>query len=241
MINGLSSTMDTWSPTLLSILAEQFRVIIFDNRGTGYSSASEEEFSIGLFAEDTVALMDSLGVSSAHIMGLSMGASIAQELVLTYPKRVSRLILVAGTCGGNAGIPTQPEVRETLSDKHGEVIDIANRMFSLLFPKEWLLSHDPWDYCPQVQEKTSEENAARQAEAFFHWPGSWDRLPSIRSPAFVITGTEDIVIHPDNSRILAGRIPNARILEVPSAGHGLQYQCPTMLGHKIVGFLKEPS
>jgi pimeloyl-ACP methyl ester carboxylesterase len=237
LINGFASTMDMWSPPVLAALANHFRIIIFDHRGTGYSSASDDPFSITLFASDTLGLMDSVGISRTHIIGLSMGASVAQELVMAYPERVDRLILVAGTCGSPQGIRVPPGVWDMLSDKGGDPMEIANRMFSVLFPEDWLASHDPWQYCPEVRETTSEANAARQAEAFFSWPGSWKRLPGIRSPVLVITGTGDAVIPPENARILASRIPGARLVEVPGAGHGLQYQCPDAFTDAVLEFL----
>ncbi|HII98952.1 MAG TPA: alpha/beta fold hydrolase [Methanoregula sp.] len=238
MINGFVSTMDTWNPPVLEELARHFRVIIFDNRGTGYSSASDEPFSIPLFAQDTAALMDTLGIGRAHVLGLSMGASIAQEMVLAHPERVEKLILISGTCGGDAGIPVPPEVWARLSDKSGDLPEIVNRMFSVLFPEEWRATHDPLQFCPDVYETTSEENAARQAEAFFAWQGSYDRLPEIRCPALVMTGSEDAVIPSENSRILVSRIPGARLGEVPGAGHGLQYQDPRALSRAVREFLR---
>jgi pimeloyl-ACP methyl ester carboxylesterase len=239
MINGFASTMDTWNPPVLEELARHFRVIIFDNRGTGYSSASDEPFSIPLFAQDTAALMDTLGIARAHVLGLSMGASIAQEMVLAHPERVEKLILVSGTCGGNTGIPVPPEVWARLSDKSGDLPEIVNRMFSVLFPEEWRATHDPLQFCPDVYETTSEENAARQAEAFFAWQGSCDRLPAIRSLTLVISGTEDVVIPPANSRTIADRIPGSRLKEFAGAGHGLMYQCPGEFGRTVVAFLTE--
>ncbi len=237
MINGFASTMDSWNPPVLEELARHFRVIIFDNRGTGYSSASDEPFSIPLFAADTFALMDTLGIARAHVLGLSMGASIAQEMILARPERVEKLILVSGTCGGDAGIPVPPEIWARLSDKSGDLPEIVNRMFSVLFLEEWRATHDPLQYCPDVYETTSEENAARQAEAFFAWQGSCDRLPEIRCKALIMTGSEDAVIPPENSRILASRIPGARLVEIAGAGHGLQYQCPAQSGDAILQFL----
>jgi pimeloyl-ACP methyl ester carboxylesterase len=237
LINGFASTMDMWNPPLLALLARTFRVIVFDNRGSGYSSASDEPFSIPLFAEDTLALLDALGISRAHILGVSMGASVAQELVLTQPGRVDRLVLLSGTCGGRQGVRMQPEIWTRLTDKSGSTEEIAVRMFSLLFPADWLQSHDPWKYCPVVREITSPENAARQADCFFAWPGSYNRLPGIRCLALVVTGTGDVVIPPENSRILAGRIAGARLAEIPDAGHGLQYQCPGKLATTVVDFL----
>jgi pimeloyl-ACP methyl ester carboxylesterase len=241
LINGFASTMDTWNPPVLAALAAHFRVIIFDNRGTGYSSASDEPFSIALFANDTIALMNALGISHAHVLGLSMGASIAQELALKEPDRVERLILVSGTCGGREAVWMMPEVMQALSDKSGSGIEIANRMFSVLFPKDWLTGNDPWQYCPDVHETTSEANAARQAEALSSWPGSYERLPQISSATLVITGDKDVVIPPVNSRTLADRIRRARLMIIPGAGHGLQYQFPTDLGTVVNEFLQNPS
>jgi len=240
LINGFASPMDTWNPPALSRLAQTFRVIVFDNRGTGYSSASDDPFSIPLFATDTVALMDVLRITRARILGLSMGASIAQELVLAHPDRVERLVLAAGTCGGPEMVPIQKETWDRLADKSGSPAELADRMFSVLFPKDWLATHDPWQYCPEVHETTAEEIAARQAAAFFGWRGSWERLPEIRRPALVITGTEDRVIPPENSRILASRIPGARLVEIPGAGHGMQYQCPETFARAVLDFFQSP-
>jgi pimeloyl-ACP methyl ester carboxylesterase len=238
LINGFGSTMDMWNPPILSSLAAHYRVIIFDNRGTGYTGSSDTPFSIPLFANDSFRLMDALKITRAHILGFSMGASIAQEMVLAHPDRVDRLILVSGTCGGHEAVRMRPETWETLTDKRGTPAELADRMFSVLFPEDWLASHDPWQFCPEVHETTSEENAARQAEAFFGWPGSFDRLQRIRCPVLVATGTEDVVIPPDNSRILADRITGAQLTQFPGAGHGLQYQCPEEFAGTVLEFLK---
>lgn len=239
MINGFASTMDTWNPLMLATLASHFRVIIYDNRGTGYSSTSDEPFSMTLFANDALALMKALHITRTHVLGLSMGASIAQELALKKPELVNRLILVAGTHGGDKAEPMLQETWETLIDKSGSVTDQANRMFSLLFPGDWLATHDPWQYCPEVHETTRVESVARQAKAFAGWSGSYDRLPGIRCPVLVITGTEDVIIPAENAGLLAGRIPGARCVCIPGAGHGLQYQCPDDLGREIINFLTE--
>ncbi len=238
LINGFASTMDMWNPPFVAELASRFRVIVFDNRGTGYSSDSDETFSIPLFATDTGALMDALHLPRAHVLGHSMGACITQELALAHPERIGRLVLISGTCGGERMIRMEPEVWEILTDKSGTPRDLANRMFSVLFPRAWLETHDPWQYCPEVHETTSEKNAARQAEALSAWPGSFDRLPGIRAPTLVITGTDDVVIPPGNSTALARRIPGAQLAEIAGAGHGLMYQCPEDIANAVTGFLQ---
>ena len=239
LINGFASTMDMWNPPVISALAGHFRVVIFDNRGTGYSSSTDEPFSIPLFARDTAALMDALGIPDAHILGLSMGASIALELVLSKPELVRKMILVSGHCGGREAVQIQPEVWADLSDKTGTPDEIAGRMFSLLFPPQWLATHDPWKYCPEVTETTSEEVAARQAEAFRSWPGCCGRLAEIRAPALIVTGTNNRVIPPENSDILGRRIPGARVVPFYGAGHGLMYQYPEEFAGTVISFLEQ--
>ena len=235
-ISGLASTMDMWNPPVLERISGKFRVIIFDNRGTGYSGTSEKLFSIPLLAGDAAALMDALGITSAHIIGVSMGASVAQELALGFPEKVSRLVLVAGECGGTESVRMEPEVQARLTDKSGSVQDVTTRMFSLLFPPSWLANHDPFRYCPEVHESTSADSVARQAAAFFAWTGSFSRLASVRQPTLVITGTDDIIVPPVNSRIISGAIPGAELVEIPGAGHGLMYQCPDRFCDSVMGF-----
>jgi len=237
LINGLASTMDMWNPRVLARISEQFRVIIFDNRGTGYSGSSGKPLSISLLASDTATLMDALGIPSAHVIGLSMGASIAQELALSFPGNVTRLILVAGECGGPESVRAEPEIMAQLMDKHGTGHEVANRMFSLLFPQSWLDTHDPLLYCPEINETTSDEMVARQAAAFFGWTGSFSRLGNIHSPTLVITGTEDVIVPPVNARILSRGIPRAQLVTIPDAGHGLMYQVPDRFSDCVLDFL----
>jgi pimeloyl-ACP methyl ester carboxylesterase len=238
LINGLASAMDTWNPPVIEALSWHFRVIVFDNRGTGYSAASDEPFSVPLFAKDTAGLMDALGLSCAHVLGFSMGACIAQELALAFPENVDRLILVAGDCGGVEAVRTDPDVFFRLTDKSGTIEDGVNRMFPLLFPPAWLATHDPFRYCPGVEETTSTENAGRQLAAFLFWPGSFLRLEKIRSRTLVIAGDADAVVPHENSQLLAGKIPGAELAIFPGAGHGLMYQCPDRFSERVLGFLE---
>jgi pimeloyl-ACP methyl ester carboxylesterase len=239
LINGLASAMDTWNPPVLEAISRHFRVIVFDNRGTGYSSASGEPFSVPLFAQDTAGLMAALGIARAHVLGFSMGACIAQELAFAFPENVDRLILVAGDCGGAEAVRTDPDVFARLTDKSGTIEDVVNRMFPLLFPPAWLATNDPFRYCPSVEETTSTENSARQLAAFLSWPGSFSRLEKIRSQTLVIAGDADAVVPHENSRLLAGKIPSADLAIFPGAGHGLMYQCPDRFGERVLGFLQK--
>lgn len=237
-ISGLGATMDTWNPPVLKKISRQFRVIVFDNRNTGYSSAPDTPFSVPLLARDTAMLMDALGIPSAHIIGHSLGASIAQELVLSSPAKVNRLVLVTGECGGSESVRMQPEIQRLLTDKSGTVQEVISRMFSLLFPPSWLDHHDPFRYCPEIHEPVpGNDVVARQLDAFFSWTGSFFRLGDIRSPTLLISGTGDVIVPPVNSRILHDRIPGSQLAEMPGAGHGLMYQCPDRFSDCVLEFL----
>ena len=78
MIMGLSANLDWWDPRMIRGLSKDFRTIRFDNRGVGRSDASDGELTVKILADDAAGLMDALGISRAHVLGASMGGSIAQ-------------------------------------------------------------------------------------------------------------------------------------------------------------------
>jgi pimeloyl-ACP methyl ester carboxylesterase len=235
-ISGLGSTIEMWNPPVIEKISGHFRVVLFDNRGIGYSGGSARPFSIPLLARDTALLMEALGIASAHIVGHSMGASIAQELVLMFPEKVTRLVMVSGTCGGTESVPMQPETMARLTDKSGTVQDVTDRMFTLLFPASWLAGHDPSRYCPEIDEAPGNEIVERQASAFSSWAGSFSRLGDVRVPTLVVTGTDDLIVPPANSRIIHERIPGSQLVVIPGTGHGLMYQCPGRFCDRVTEF-----
>ncbi len=148
LIMGYGSTMDLWPPAVLANLSAHHRVIIFDNRGMGNTTTSDKQFSISLFADDAAGLLDALNISRADVLGWSMGADITQELALRHPGKVDRLILYAGTVGGNESIPASPAVLEQLTNSSGSARERGERLFSLLFPAAWLRDHRTRDLLP---------------------------------------------------------------------------------------------
>lgn len=97
IILPFGATMDKCNDTFIGMLAVNNTVILFDNRGMGYSSDNNETYSMSLFANDTAGFIDALGLSSLNLYGVSMGASIAQEVTLAYPEKVDTLILSSAT------------------------------------------------------------------------------------------------------------------------------------------------
>ena len=112
LIHGLGYARWGWEPVLPE-LAEQFDVILFDNRGIGESDAPPGPYTVAEMAADAVQVLDEAGVARAHVVGTSLGGMIAQELALAYPERVDRLVLACTTPGGQKAHP-MPQVTVAL-------------------------------------------------------------------------------------------------------------------------------
>ena len=240
-IVGYTATMDASDPDLVEALSKRFRVLTFDNRGMGGTTAGTAPFSIGQFARDTVGLMDALGMSRAHLFGISMGGFIAQELTLENPSRVAALVLLNTSCGGFDSIPVSTTAIEQLGDFSVGAEERLDRVTRLLCPADWLEGHEA-----ELREKLlrgsrppDQESVKKQGEAMLGWRGSCERLPGLKAPTLVITGSQDAVIHPGNSVTIAGLIPGARLVQFDGAGHGLPYQCPEDLSAMILDFLPD--
>ena len=123
MVMGFLGSASCWDPRMLPSLADKFKVVVFDNRGAGRTDISEREYSIKLFAEDTVGLMDALNIPQAHVLGISMGGMIAQEVALNYPRRVQKLILASTFCGGARSVLFSTADLERVKSLMGKLAD----------------------------------------------------------------------------------------------------------------------
>lgn len=239
LIMGYGSTMNLWEPGLISKLASQFKVVVFDNRGIGRSGAGTKAFSIEQFCEDTSGLMDALGIQQAHVLGWSMGSLIAQELVLRHPSKVNKLILYAAHCGAEM-FPPRPEIIQRLTDVTGTPQERGMRYINVLFPDNWLQNHGKriGEIFFRPMGNIPEETVGQQAMAIDAWKGSAGRLNEIRSPVLLIIGAEDCLVVPRNSCFMSEKIPKAQLDLIENGGHGLMFQYPDIFCEKIVGFLK---
>lgn len=114
LIEGIPGTVPDWYP-FAHLLAREFKVILFDNRGSGRSDKPQEWYTISLMASDAAALLDSLGISGANVFGISMGGMIAQELAINFSEKVERLVLGCTHFGGQDVIRPAPTIDEAFA------------------------------------------------------------------------------------------------------------------------------
>ena len=202
-------------------LAQRFQVITFDNRGAGRTGAPDKPYSIAGMAEDTAALMDHLGIERAHVLGFSMGGMIAQELALTEPGRVSRLILVS-TAACAEGY-TRRLVQSWMDVRRSNLSREQVLRLTSVFLYSAALLNDDSRYEQAIAASLAnpyeqrDHAFLRQAQAALAFDAT-DRLKNLRNPVLVTAAVEDILVPPRNSKRLAEILPNAEYRELPG-GH----------------------
>ena len=240
MINGMNDNLDCWNPCLTGALSKKLKLVLFDTRGAGRTDVSDREYTIRLFADDTAGLMKALGISKAHILGLSMGGMIAQELAINYPEKVSKLILCST---GSQWNPIKEVSRIVLAMDRGCSIEQLSEIY-LSFP---FVNDYPIDYIRRnptvvnvftadfVKENPDYVNLYHQR--FLEYPISKEaskhqfnavkrfnakgRLQHIGAPTLVLHGKKDFVFPPENASNLAEAIPNAKLVFFEKSAHYL--------------------
>ena len=244
LISGSGNVLDVWPTTFLQELSSNHTVTIFDNRGVGNSTSGTRPFTISQFANDTIALLDALNIQKTDVLGFSMASFIAQQLTLTHPERVNRIILYGASCGGQEGIPQSPEVAKTISDFVNNRSQNADAFLSVTFPPEWIKTHSNYiETIPKPSEIILSSTLVKQFNAVEdwmsrNWTGVCNQLQNISIPTLIITGTEDVAVPAANSLILVQKIPAAWLVQISGAGHGLMYQYPEQFSKIVKTFLE---
>jgi pimeloyl-ACP methyl ester carboxylesterase len=239
LINGYSFHMDSWDPTLLETLAASHTVIVFNNRGMGNTTSGNEEPSISLFANDTAGLLDALNIQKADVLSWSMGGRIAQELTLSHPDKVGKLILYAIGCGGPNSVPQSQEVRNEFMNGTGTAEERIARLVPLFFPEEWRNENPNYlENIPKTTETVLNETLNNQIAAASSSSSTCDRLKTVIQPTLVIVGTDDVATPAPNSLQMAELIPNAWYVQINGGGHGLMYQYPEQFSSIVETFLE---
>jgi len=257
MINGLSDNLDCWDPRLIEALSKKFKLVLFDNRDVGRSDTSEREYTMKTFADDTAGLMNTLGIAKAHILGISMGGMIAQELTLKYPEKVAKLILCST---GNRWCFSQEVSKILLAVGESSPEELTGMLLSLKaakdFPEGYLKKHPFAVICftpnfvkehPELMDLLSKQNAKhpmsieswrRQLKAMQGF-NTQERLQQIRAPTLILHGKRDIEIPPENGSILAKVIPNTKLIFLEKSAHYLVEEMKEVI-NILLEFLERP-
>jgi pimeloyl-ACP methyl ester carboxylesterase len=228
MIMGLGANVYWWDPILLDDLSEKFTILIFDNRGAGRTDKPQIDYSIKMFADDTASLMSALSIEKAHIIGVSMGGMIAQELAINYPEKVEKLVLCVTHPGGSKAIPPAPEVLQKLIVDRTSITkeEIAKHTMELLFPDDFL-KNNPFmaDIILRrlLKFMIPPDAFTRQLNAILNFD-AYKRLENIKAPTLVVAAGRDVLVPPENSRLIVEKIPNSRLVTFERSGHGLIVQ-----------------
>jgi pimeloyl-ACP methyl ester carboxylesterase len=239
LIRGLGSNLEHWYEQVPAF-RHSYQVITLDNRGIGRSGDPGGPFSIADLAGDAAAVLAAAGAGRAHVLGLSMGGMIAQELALGWPEMVRGLVLVATHCGGGHKVLPTAETME-LFNKLLTGKDLAEQMEG----RKSLFAPETLEHRPGVLARYAKVAAAYQAPPEVmqrQWEAiqafdTYDRLPSLAAPTLSLGGAEDRLVPPANAEILAQRIPGAKLKLIPQAGHQLLIEQPQEANAAVLEFL----
>lgn len=242
LIGGYTMVKESWGLQVAE-LARHFKIITFDNRGVGETTIPAGPFTIADMAADTVGLMDALGIDSSHVFGVSMGGLIAQILALDYPGRVKKIALGCTTHGGRHAVQPEKEVMELLAKAGDPKIPAEEAIrirVPIIFSKRFIQEEpEKLEEFVRLSLKywPTPEGAAGQMGALSVFNVK-RRLDEISCPVLVITGSEDRMMPPENSRLLAEGIPGARLHMVEAAGHDFFHERPEEVNRVLIDFFK---
>jgi len=240
-VQGLGYDRQGFGP-LPQILADDFRVILFDNRGVGDSDAPEGPYSVTQLANDAAAVLDAAGVDSAHVLGVSLGGFIAQELALAHRERVRKLVLVSTAPGS---VPPSIPMPQRGVEAFTRYQSMEREAGLRLMVENSLGDHGVRER-PELVEEIYRYRLARaptlaawQAQAYAGATfDAYERVPEITAPTLVIHADADVVVDFRNAELLAERIPSARLEAVPGRGHLVMWQEAEMLEPIVREFLR---
>lgn len=241
LVMGLGGNLDWWGTGFRKYLARHRQVIALDNRGAGETTAPDAPFTIHHMAGDIAHLLDYLSLETADVMGLSMGGMIAQELALSFPDRVDKLILGCTSCGGLEQRPPSEFAWRLLTEERASAEAAKAHELQLLFPTSFVEDNPGLIdevYKHLMRRPMSREDFHRQFGAIINWQGSYHRLPWLAHETLILHGTEDILLPVENSEILADRIVHAQLIQYPGCGHGFVVQVGSQVLHDVEAFLE---
>ena len=228
LVAGLASDSQSWLP-IIDELALHYQLIVFDNRGVGRTKPLDAETSIRIMADDSIALMKYLGLSSVHLLGHSMGGLIAMDIAIRYPEYVSKLILAATSA--------------FISERNNALFhDWVSYLENGMKPELWFRNFFYWIFTKRFfEDKEALNNAVRLSIEYPYQQTTiafknqinaikafncLEELPNIKSRTLLICGKEDLLFSPEESTAVLKAIPEADFSFVDHAAHAIPMEKP---------------
>ncbi|KAF9653124.1 alpha/beta-hydrolase [Thelephora ganbajun] len=264
LIMGLNSTSFAWAGQVEHFGREpNYSILVFDNRGVGNSGAPLGPYTTSEMARDVVVLLDYIGWKGergVHVVGISLGGMIAQELSTLIPHRISSLSLIVTTAGGRPWNNFPPlkgtiTLARLLTVKDPGVR--ASKSLETLFPVAWLGAKVEGDPRGRTNREIETENFLKryytarpqpfigvisQMAAGLTHRVSGDRLREISSlvpKVVIVTGDEDHLVNPQRSKFIKASMPEAELIEFSGTGHGVHIQRAKELNGIIARAIRE--
>lgn len=227
LVMGLGMRGALWRPQI-DVLSADHRVATYDHRGVGDSDPPPGPFRMRDMAFDALRVAGALGWQRFHLVGISMGGMIAQEVALAAPERIASLALVATHPGGPGGlVPTAGGLRDFASALLGPRAGRVPAMERLLYPSDFLATVDRAALARRLGDQIAEPAPRRVVLLQLAAVASFDarhRLGEITAPTLVVQPGRDALVRPGHAEVLARGIPGARLHTFADAGHGIAFQ-----------------
>ena len=234
-----------WHRAQIPRFSRRYRCVTFDLRGTGASDAPEPPYTVGMFAQDTAALLDHLELSAVHFVGLSLGTAVIQELALLAPERVRSAVLI----GTWSSTRREHHIRRWFEARLRTLQEAPLEVFQAY--SFWMWAPSAIDSEPERTEELEEFFRAHSGRQPLHayvnhfradlGHETRDRLDQVSCPVLVVHGEEDLITLPRYNETVTQRIPGARSVELPGCGHLAPIERPDLVNAEIELFLEHLS
>ena len=238
MIQGLGASKNAWNLQRIA-MATRFRSISLDNRGAGRSDKPTQPFTLEQMADDAIAVLDATGVETAHVVGASMGGVISQIIAVKYPHRVRSLTLVCTACRNH---PWRQELLQSWAHTAEEkgMIEVGKEAAQwVMSPRSFRRLVPAFTWMGPLAALRPRHSFVSQIQAILDTREDLvDELSSITAPTMVIVGNQDILTPRGDSEEIAERIPNAELVVISGAAHGLMMEHSTTFNKILIEFLQ---
>jgi 3-oxoadipate enol-lactonase len=229
LIQGMSGTHLAWGETFMAGLGNDLDVVVYDHRGVGDSTPQTDPFTIVRLADDAAGLLDALGWADAHVLGISMGGMVAQELALRHPQRIRTLTLGCTYPGGAEAQLADPALIQELAGAllSGDRERALRTGFAANLSAAHVADEANWEpfHAMATAAPVAVAVIMLQMQAVMSHDTS-ARLASIEAPTLVVHGTEDRMLPVVNGELIARSIPHARLELLEGVGHMFWWEQP---------------